>query len=93
MEIISSFLIVIIASFFLGTFGLGMKYNKPLAWEAFWSIHSLTGMLVAPLIYAFIVVPDLFQTIITADQTALIRGCFFGFIWGIGGVLFGVSIK
>ncbi len=93
MEIISSFLIVVIASFFLGTFGLGMKYNKPLAWEAFWSIHSITGMLVAPFLYAIIVVPDLFETILSADQSALIRGSFFGFIWGIGGVLFGVSIK
>ncbi len=93
MEIIGSFLIIIIASFFLGTFGLGMKYNKPLSWEAFWSVHSLTGMLVAPLIYALLVVPDLFEAILTADKSALTSGCFFGFIWGIGGVLFGLSIK
>jgi L-rhamnose-H+ transport protein len=93
MEIAGSFLIIIIASFFLGTFGLGMKYNRPLAWEAFWSIHSLTGMLVVPLLYALLVVPDLFEAILTADKTAITRGCFFGFIWGIGGVLFGISIK
>jgi L-rhamnose-H+ transport protein len=45
---IVGFLIVLMASFFLGTFGLGMKYIKPLAWEAFWGIHAITGMLIIP---------------------------------------------
>jgi L-rhamnose-H+ transport protein len=88
-----SFLLIVLASFFLGTFGLGMKYNKPLAWEAFWAIHAITGMLIVPLIWGLIVVPDLFQSILTAPPDAIFKGILFGFIWGIGGVMFGISVR
>lgn len=87
------FIFILIASFFLGTFGLGMKYNKPLSWEIFWSIHFLTAFCLVPSIWALIVVPEPFKSIITAPSDAIVRGIIFGFIWGIGGVLFGLSIK
>jgi len=87
------FIIVFIASFFLGTFGLGFKYNKPLAWEAFWLIHAVVGMVLIPTIWGLLAIPDLFQTIAAAPQDAIIKGVIFGFIWGIGGVLFGMSIQ
>jgi len=90
---ILSFALIILASFFLGTFGLGMKYNKPLAWEAFWVIHAITGMLIIPLIWGLLVVPNLFQSILTAPSDAIFKGILFGFIWGIGGVMFGLSIR
>lgn len=90
---IISFLLIVLASFFLGTFGLGMKYNKPLSWEAFWAIHAITGMLIVPLIWALLVVPDLYQSIITAPSAAIYKGILFGFIWGIGGVMFGISVR
>ncbi len=90
---IIGFLIVLLASFFLGTFGLGMKYNKPLAWEAFWGIHAITGMVIIPTAIALIVVPDLWQSISLAPSDAIYKGVLFGFIWGIGGVLFGLSVQ
>lgn len=86
-------LIVLLASFLLGTFGLGMKYNRPLAWEAFWLVHAITGMLIIPTIVALIVVPDLWQSIALAPSDAVYKGILFGFIWGIGGVLFGLSVQ
>ncbi|MGB8169918.1 MAG: hypothetical protein WCF18_20615, partial [Chthoniobacteraceae bacterium] len=51
--------LVLLASVFQGTFGLGMKYIKPLAWEAWWLVHATVAMAVFPLIWALIVVPDL----------------------------------
>jgi L-rhamnose-H+ transport protein len=90
---IISFAIVLLASFFLGTFGLGMKYNKPLAWEAFWFVHAITGMLIVPTVWALLVVPDLFQSIATAESDAIFRGALYGFIWGMGGVTFGISVQ
>jgi len=90
---IFAFILIIIASFFLGTFGLGMKYSKPLAWEAFWGIHAVTGMLIVPMIWGLIVVPDLFSSIVTAPRDSIIKGIILGFIWGIGGVMFGISVR
>ena len=87
------FLIVLVASFLLGSFGLGMKYNKPLAWEAFWAVHAFVGMMIFPTIIALITVPDLWESIISAPTTSVYQGVIFGFIWGIGGVLFGLSVQ
>lgn len=90
---ILGYVLILIASFFLGTFGIGMKYNKPLAWENFWSIHAIIGMIIVPTIWALLVVPHLWQVIFSAPAPALFKCMFFGFLWGIGGMLFGMSVK
>lgn len=85
-------LLVIVASVFQGTFGLGMKYIKPLPWEAWWLVHSLIAMVVVPLVWAFIAVPDLCTVISAAPAAAIQQGMLYGFLWGVGGILFGVSV-
>lgn len=84
--------IVIVASFFQGTFGLGMKYVKPLAWEAWWIVHASVAMVIFPLIWAQIVVPDLWQVLGRAPGNELFTGSLLGFLWGIGGIMFGISV-
>ncbi|MEM8893616.1 MAG: L-rhamnose/proton symporter RhaT [Bacteroidota bacterium] len=84
--------ILIIASVFQGTFGLGMKYVKPMAWEAWWLIHATVAMVVFPLCWALLVVPDLFGVLTNAPTNELVTGSLLGFLWGIGGIMFGVSV-
>ena len=86
-------LLVLLASFFQGTFGLGMKYVKPLAWEAWWLVHATVAMLLFPWIWAFLVVPDLCSVLGSAPTEALGQGALYGFLWGIGGIMFGVSVR
>ncbi len=85
--------LVIVASLFLGSFGLGMKYMNPLPWEAWWLIHSVVGMLLFPIIWATIAVPDLIAVIAAAPLNVKATAMLFGFLWGIGGMLFGVSVR
>jgi L-rhamnose-H+ transport protein len=85
--------LIVLAGFFQGTFGLGMKYTRPLAWEAWWTIYSLISMILFPVIWAVIVIPDLFGAISNAPSNAIWSGMLFGFLWGIGGILFGVSVN
>lgn len=92
MEVLLPFLIVILASFFQGSFGLGMKYMEPLKWEAWWLIHATVAMIIFPVSWALISVPDLFTVIGNAPMNAIYMGAFFGFLWGIGGIMFGVSV-
>lgn len=87
-----AFLLVIVASFFQGTFGLGMKYMKPLAWEAWWLVHVTVAMLLFPVIWAYLAVPDLFGVISEAPSGAIFKAMLFGFLWGIGGLLFGYCV-
>ena len=85
--------LVIVASLFQGTFGLGMKYVKPLAWEAWWLIYSLVAMVAVPLLWALVVVPDLSGAIFSTPSDVLFRAALFGFLWGVGGILFGLSVE
>jgi L-rhamnose-H+ transport protein len=84
--------LVILASVFQGTFGLGMKHIKPLAWEAWWLVYALVAMVVVPVAWAAATVPDLAGAISAAPGGAVLGGMFYGFLWGIGGILFGVSV-
>jgi L-rhamnose-H+ transport protein len=91
-ELMLPILIVVFASIFQGTFGIGMKYIKPLSWEAWWVIQSVVAMLLFPLIWALIVVPDLFGILCDAPMNEVTAGATMGFLWGIGGIMFGVSV-
>lgn len=84
--------LVLLASIFQGTFGLGMKFMSPLKWEAWWLVHATVAMLIVPVVWASIVVPDLFGVISSAPSQAIWIGALFGFLWGIGGIMFGKSI-
>ena len=63
----------------------------PLKWESWWLVYAVVAMLLFPLIWALIAVPGLFG-IASAPANALLLSALFGFLWGIGGILFGVSI-
>ena len=84
--------LVLFASIFQGSFGLGMKFMAPLKWEAWWLVHATVAMLILPIVWALLVVPDLFGVIASAPNEALLIGALFGFLWGIGGIMFGKSI-
>lgn len=87
-----SFAVIAIASIFQGTFGLGMKYVRPLAWEAWWLIYSTIAMLLLPVAVAFVFVPHLGVTLQTVSERVLFKAVLFGFLWGVGGILFGKSV-
>ena len=92
MELFLPFLLLIFASFFQGTFGLGMKYMNPMSWESWWVIHVLVAMILFPMIWAYIVIPDLFDIIASSPKDAIYFAMLYGFLWGIGGIMFGVSV-
>ena len=92
MELFLPFLLLIFASFFQGTFGLGMKYMNPMSWESWWVIHVLVAMILFPMIWAYIVIPDLFDIIASSPRDAIYSAMLYGFLWGIGGIMFGVSV-
>jgi len=91
-EMLLPIMIVVLASVFQGTFGIGMKYVKPMSWEAWWVIQSVVAMFLFPLIWAMIVVPDLFTVLSNAPMNEVVAGATMGFLWGIGGIMFGVSV-
>lgn len=84
--------LVIIASFFQGSFGLGMKNMKPLPWESWWLVHSIFAMLIIPLVWCLIVTPNFYDVIITTPFQVKFSAIVFGALWGVGGIMFGKSV-
>ena len=92
MELLLPFVLLIFASFFQGSFGLGMKYMSPLSWEAWWLIHVTIAMIIFPFLWAIIVVPNLFDIISSSPIESIQMAMLYGVLWGIGGIMFGVSV-
>lgn len=86
------FLLVIFASIFQGSFGLGMKFMNPLKWEAWWLVHSVFAMILLPTIWALFVTPDLLNVVTSAPMDDMIMAMAFGALWGVGGIMFGKSV-
>ena len=65
---------------------------NPMSWESWWVIHVLVAMILFPMIWAYIVIPDLFDIIASSPKDAIYSAMLYGFLWGIGGIMFGVSV-
>ncbi|MBB3699946.1 rhamnose/proton symporter RhaT [Flammeovirga yaeyamensis] len=85
--------LILCASFFQGTFGLGMKHIAPLKWENWWIVHATVAMIAFPMIWSYIAVPETYTIISETATNVLFMAMLFGFLWGIGGILFGVSVE
>ena len=91
------FLIIILASVFQGSFGLGMKYMAPLKWETWWIVHVSIAMVLFPLIWTYLSEPNFYEVFMavfndSSSKSAAYYAILFGFLWGVGGILFGVSV-
>lgn len=84
--------LIVLASVFQGTFGLGMKRVSPMAWEAWWLIYSVVAMVLVPGIWATLAVPSWPDAVLAAPKPAVWGAMLLGFLWGVGGILFGVSV-
>jgi len=87
-----SLVLILLAGLFQGSFGLGMKRYAPLSWESFWALFSLLGMIVIPIIWASLSVPDMRSAISAVPAGALFLAAFFGACWGVGSIMFGLAI-
>jgi len=88
-----SIVLILISGFFQGTFGLGMRRFAPLAWEAFWLIFSIVGMLIIPSIWAVATIPDPWGAIASVPMETVLMVMFFGACWGVGALMFGLAVN
>jgi len=69
---------------------------KRWSWEIYWLIQGFAAWIVAPIVLAYIFVPNVFGILHTAYAThpSDVRYAFlFGALWGIGGLTFGLAIR
>ncbi|AWB44095.1 rhamnose/proton symporter RhaT [Paenibacillus sp. CAA11] len=86
------FLVLVLACMCQGSFGLGMKKYQPFSWEAFWAVFSIVGILLIPLLWTWIEVPQFMTYIHQTPLKVLGLASFCGLLWGVSSVLFGKAI-
>ncbi|XHR27139.1 MAG: L-rhamnose/proton symporter RhaT [Chthoniobacteraceae bacterium] len=63
------------------------------SWETYWLVGGFFSWIIAPLALATLLVPDLWPSIMAAPGRALLWAYFFGAMWGIGGLTFGLTMR
>ena len=82
-----------IGGFAAGSFYTPLKSVKKWAWESFWLVMGLAAWLAAPWIVAFLTTPRLLEVLAGSPAQAWYMAMMFGFLWGLGNLTFGLSVR
>lgn len=66
---------------------------KRWSWEIYWIIQGFAAWIVAPVVLAAIFVPHLASILRAAPSSAVGYAIFWGALWGMGGLTFGLAIR
>lgn len=95
MEIVIGLLIIAVGAFCQSSSYVPINRIKEWSWESYWIVQGVFAWLVFPLLGALLAVPQghsLFE-IYAAHPTETLLTMFFGFLWGVGGLTFGLSMR
>ena len=95
MEIIIGLLIIAIGAFCQSSCYVPINKIKSWSWESYWMVQGIFAWLVFPFLGALLAVPEghhLLEVYMTHPSETL-WSMFFGILWGIGGLTFGLSMR
>lgn len=95
MNTVIGLLIIAVGSFGQSSSYVPINKVKSWAWESFWLMQGLFAWLVFPFLGALLAIPDghsLGEILSTGDGAAW-KAMFFGALWGVGGLTFGLSMR
>ena len=90
--------IIAVGSFCQSSCYVPINKIKKWSWESYWFIQGVFAWLVFPILAMFLTIPeggsfsDLVNIIISNPKASLMT-IFFGVLWGIGGLTFGLSMR
>ena len=96
MEIILGLLIIAIGAFCQSSCYVPINKIKDWSWESYWIVQGVFAWLVLPFLGALLAVPageSLFGLFANAPSFNLWMTIFFGVLWGVGGLTFGLSMR
>ncbi|MCD8211367.1 MAG: L-rhamnose/proton symporter RhaT [Prevotella sp.] len=95
MEIVLGLLIIAIGAFCQSSCYVPINKIRSWSWESYWLVQGIFAWLIFPLLGAMLAVPSghcLFE-VYSADPKATLLTIFFGVLWGVGGLTFGLSMR
>lgn len=87
--------LIAIGSIGAASFYVPFKKVKHWSWESYWIFQGIAAWLIAPWLFALISVPqgELLPILKASPETPMWLSMMFGFLWGIGGLTFGLSLR
>ncbi|MBC7399525.1 MAG: L-rhamnose/proton symporter RhaT [Mucilaginibacter sp.] len=93
MEVIFGVIFHFIGGFASGSFYIPYKKVKGWAWESFWIVGGIFSWLIVPPLAAWLTVPHFMEIIKATNGGILGLTYFFGLLWGIGGLTYGLGVR
>ncbi len=95
MNIIIGLLIIAVGAFCQSSCYVPINKIKSWSWESYWIVQGVFAWLIFPLLGALLAVPaghGLFE-LYGANPSNTLWTLFFGVLWGVGGLTFGLSMR
>ena len=93
MGVILGVIFHFIGGFASGSFYIPYKKVKGWAWESYWIVGGLFSWLVVPPLAAWLTIPGFADIIRQTGSSAIGLAYFFGLLWGIGGLTYGLGVR
>ena len=95
MNTILGLIIIAIGSMGQSSSYVPIKKVKTWAWESFWLVQGIFAWLVFPYLGALLAVPEghSLGEILSSGDGAAWKAIFYGILWGVGGLTFGLSMR
>lgn len=82
-----------IGGFAAGSFYAPCKRVKGWAWETYWLVLGVFAWIAAPILMALIIMPNFCAVFTAVPIKVVFWAYFFGVLWGIGGLTFGLTMR
>ncbi len=93
MQAILGVIFHFIGGFASGSFYIPYKKVKGWAWESFWIVGGIFSWLIVPPLAAWLTIPNFTDIIKNTSGHILLLTYFFGVLWGIGGLTYGLGVR
>ena len=93
MQAIFGVIFHFIGGFASGSFYIPYKKVKGWAWESFWIVGGIFSWLIVPPLAAWLTIPNFTNIIAQTNGHILFLTYFFGLLWGIGGLTYGLGVR
>jgi len=93
MQVIFGVIFHFFGGFASGSFYLPFKKVKGWAWESFWIVGGIFSWLIVPPLAAYLTIPAFAEIIKATDGKIILLTYFFGLLWGIGGLTYGLGVR
>lgn len=93
MQAIFGVIFHFIGGFASGSFYIPYKKVKGWAWESYWIVGGVFSWLLVPPFAAWLTIPGFADIIATTNGKILLLTYFFGVLWGIGGLTYGLGVR